>query len=336
MSTDKLEALSNTVAEILSKPPSPPTYFDEEADDTAEAGEQIAKVSDNLRLSTEIPKENVGRPTSRKFGISPNENFEADIGRAAGRESVDIARQALADQITAVPQGDTGNQLLKQLSELSQETANLRSESHATSRNRFGKADPGNRTPVGGWMLRGFAVILLAAGIGAAAVIWLGSPGDAAKTAPSQRAALAQSAPTAAPSPELMPLLQSMARDLTGVGKEIEQLKASQEQLNGGAARLSEQLKASQEQVARDNANVAEQIKTIQDQLARINAPASEKNAPPEIATAPIRPTLPRPRPTVSAVRKPVPTLTSPLATAKPKPEKPKLSSASQPPAPAR
>jgi uncharacterized protein involved in exopolysaccharide biosynthesis len=127
-----------------------------------------------------------------------------------------------------------------------------------------------------------------------------------------------------------------MARDLTSVGKEIEQLKASQEQLTRGAARLSEQLKASQERVARDNANVAEQIKTIQDQLARINAQASEQNAPPEIAAAPILPTLARPRPTVPAARKPVPTLSSPLATAKPKAEKPKLSSASRPPAPAR
>src|SRR6267154_85432 len=168
MSTDKLEALSNTVAEILSKPPSPPTYFDEESDHAAEASEQVANASDNLRLSTEIPKENVGRPTSRKFGISPSENFEADIARATGRESVDIARQALADQIPAAPQGDAGNQLLKQLSKLSQETASPRSDPRTTGVNMSRTADSGNRISLGRWTLRGFAVILLAAGIGAA------------------------------------------------------------------------------------------------------------------------------------------------------------------------
>jgi len=333
MSTDKLQALSDTVAEILSQPPSPPTFFDEEPCDALQASEQVAKASDNLRRGIEIPKENFGKLTSRKFGISPNEIHEADIVRDTANESVGIARQALADQISVAPQGYAGNQ---QLSKVSHETASPRSDPSTTSVNMSRTADSSNRISLGGRRLRGFAVILLAAGIGAAAVIWLGSSGDTAKTAPSQPAALAQTTPTAAVSPELMPLFQSMARDLTSVGKEIEQLKASQEQLTRGTARLSEQLKASQEQVARDNATVAEQIKTIQDQLARINAQASEQNAPAEIATAPIRPTLPRPQPTVPAARKPVPTFSSPLATAKPKAEKPKLSSASQPLAPAR
>jgi len=333
MSTDKLQALSNIVAEILSEPPSPPTFFDQEPYDALLASEQVAKASDHLRRGTEIPKENFGKLTSRKFGISTNKIYDADIARDTESEKLGIARQALADQISVAPQGDARNQ---QLSKVSHETASSRSDPYTTSINMSRTADSGNRISLGGWRLRGFAVILLAAGIGAAAVISLGSSGDAAKTAPSQPAALAQTAPTTTVSPELMPLLQSMARDLTSVGKEIEQLKASQEQLTRGAARLSEQLKASQERVARDNANVAEQIKTIQDQLARINAQASEQNAPPEIATAPIQPTLPRPRPTVLAARKPVPTLSSPLATAKPKAEKPKLSSASRPPAPVR
>jgi hypothetical protein len=332
MSTDKLQALSDTVAEILSKPPSPPTFFDEEPDAT-HVSEQVAKASDNLRPGTEIPKENFGKLTSRKFGISPNEIHEANIARASGHESVDIARQALADQIPADPQGDPGNQ---QLSKPSHETASARSDPATTSINMSRAADSGNRISLVGWTLQGFAVILLAAGIGAAAVIWLGSSGDAAKTAPSQPAALAQTAPTAAVSPELMPLLQSMARDLASVGKEIEQLKAGSALLARDNANLSEQLKASQEQVVRDNANVAQQIRAIQDQLARINAQSAEHNTPAEIAAGPPRPTLPRPRPTVSAARKPVPTLSSPLATAKPKAEKPKLSSASQPPAPAR
>ena len=352
MSTDKLQALSNTVAEILSKPPSPlspPTYFDEEPDDAAHAGEQLAKASDNLRPGTEIPKENFGKPTSRKFGVSSNESFEAHAARAAGRESVDIARQGLADQILAAPQGDAANQLLKQLSELSQEPANPRSERHTTSRNSFGTADSGNGTPLGGWALRGFAGILLAGGVAVAAVIWFRSSGDAAKTAPSQTAALAQIAPTAVP-PELTPLLQSMARDLASMGKEIEQLKAGRELMARDNANLSEQLRAnqeqltqlseqlktSQEQVARDNANVTEQIKAIQDQLARVISQASERNAPPKIAATPPRLPPPPPRPAASAARNPVPLVLSPLAAAQPKGEKPKLSSASPPPPPAR
>ena len=154
----------------------------------------------------------------------------------------------------------------------------------------------------GGWALRGFAGILLAAGIGVAAVHLVGSSGDAAKTASSQPPPLAQTAPTAALSPELTPLLQSMSRDLASMGKEIEQLKAdrelvardnanlseqfkaSQEQLTRAVARLSEQLKASQEQAVRDNANVAEQIKGIQEQLTGVISRASEQNAPPRIA----------------------------------------------------
>ncbi|WP_334404989.1 hypothetical protein [Bradyrhizobium sp. AZCC 2289] len=218
----------------------------------------------------------------------------------------------------------------------------------------FRTADSGNRIPLGGWTLRGFAVILLAAGIGVAAVIWFGLSGDAAKTAPSHPAPLAQIAPTAAVPPELTPLLQSISRDLTSVGKEIEQLKASrelmgrdnanlseqlkasQEQLNRGVSRLSEQLKTSQEQVARDNANVAEQIKGIQDQLARVISQASEQNASPKIAATPPRLPPPPPRPAVPAARKPVSTVSSAPAAAQPKAEKPKLSSASRPPPPAR
>lgn len=338
MSTDKLQALHNTVAEILSEPPSPPTFFDEEPYDVAQASEQAAKASDNLRRGTEIPKENFG-----KFGISPNEIHEAHIVRDAN-ESTGIVRQARAEQIPVASPADSGNQ---QLSKLSHETASPRSDPQTASINTFRPAVSGNRISLGRWALRGFAGILLAAGIGAAAIIWLGSTGDAAKTAHSQPAALAQAAPTAAVSAELTPLLQSMARDLASVGKEIEQLKAgrelmardnaklseqfraSQEQLTPAVAQLSEQLRASQEQVARDNANVAGQIRGMQEQLTSVISRASEQNAPPRIAAAP-------PRPAAPAVRKPVPTLSSAQAASQPKAEKPKLSSTSRPPAPAR
>jgi len=285
MSTDKIQALHNTVVDILSEPPSPPTFFDEEPYDAAQASEQVAKASDNLQRAPEIPKENFGKPTSRELGISPKKIHEA--------------RPAVS----------------------------------------------GTGISLGRWLLRGFAGTLLAAGIGVAAIIWLGSPGDATKTSPPQPAPLAPTA--AALPPELTSLLQSMARDLASMGKEIEQLKAgrelmgrdnanlseqlraNQEQLTRGVARLSEQLKTSQEQMLLDNANVAEQIKAIQDQLARVISKASKQNAPPRIAAAPSPPTA-------AVARKPVPALSSPQATAQPKAEKPKLSSTSRPPAPAR
>src|SRR5438552_3412858 len=90
-----------------------------------------------------------------------------------------------------------------------------RSDPRTASINTFGPAVSGKRISLGGWAVRGFAGILLAAGIGVAAIIWLGSPGDAAKTSQPQPAALAQTASTAAaPPPELTLLLESMARDL--------------------------------------------------------------------------------------------------------------------------
>jgi hypothetical protein len=336
MSTDKIQALHNTVVEILSEPPSPPTFFDEEPHDAAQASEQVAKTSGNLRREPEIPKEHLGKLSSRELGISPKKIHEAHIVRDAENESPNespgIARQALAEQTPVGSRADAGN---RRFSKLAREAESHRSEPRTASVNPVRPAVSGTKISLGGWALRGFAGILLAAGIGAAANTWLGSRGDAAKS-PLPQPALP--APTAAVlSPELTPLLQSMARDLASMGKEIEQLKAGRElvardnanvsELTRGVARLSEQLKASQEQVARDNANVAEQIKAIQDQLGRIISQASEHNAPPRVAAA-------SPRPAAPVVRKPVPLLSSPQATAQPKAEKPKLSSTSRPPAP--
>jgi len=244
------------------------------------------------------------------------------------------------------------SQLEEQLSKLAHQAAGH--PSNLQTKNTYGPAvsdEPGNRISLGLWALRGLGGMLLAAGIGVAGVIWLGSPGDAAKTAPSQPAPVVQNASSAVVPSELMPLLQSISRDLTSVGKEIEQLKAgrelmvrdnaslseqlkaSQEQLTRGVAGLAERLHASQEQGARDSANLAEQIRTMRDQLARINAQAAgEQNAPPNIAAAPPRPTPPAAPP----ARKPAPMPPSPQATAKPKVETPKLSSTTRPLAPAR
>jgi hypothetical protein len=343
MSTDKLQTLHNTVANILSEPASPPTFFDEEPHDAAQGREQAAKASDTLRGGTEIPKENFGR-----LGIPANEMQEA-IVRDARNESIGIARQALAEQTPIASPADSGNQ---RFSRLSHQTASLRPDPQTASIDRFSSAASGNEISIGRWVLRGVAGILLAAGIGVATVIWLGSSGDAAKTASSQPAPLVQTAPTA--SPELTPLLQSMARDLASMGKEIEQLKAgrelmardnanlseqlkaSQEQLTRTVARLSEQLKASQEQAVRDNANVADQVKGLREQLTSVMSRVSEPNAPPRIIAARPRPTHPSPQPAGPAARQPRPIVSTAQPAAPPRAEKPKPSSAPRPPAPAR
>ena len=338
MSTDKIQALHNTVVEILGEPPSPPTFFDEEPYDAAQASEKVAKASDNLRRGPEIPTESFGKLTPREPEISPKEIHEAhrvrDAENESPNESPGIARQAGAEQIPVGPRADAGNQ---RFSKLARQAASPRSEPRTASIDTVRPAVSGTKISLGGWALRGFAGILMAAGIGTAAITWLGSPGEATKTPPPQPAA-----PTAAAQPpELTPLLQAMARDLASMGKEIEQLKAAREQvardnanvseLTRGVARLSEQLTASQEQVARDNANVTEQIKAIQDQLGRMISQAAQPNAPPRVAAV-------SPRPAAPVVRKPVPLLSSPQATAQPTAEKPKLTSrpAAPPPAPAR
>jgi hypothetical protein len=122
----------------------------------------------------------------------------------------------------------------------------------------------------------------------------------AADTATPQPAPPAQTAPegvapTAALSPELMQLLQSMARDLAALGQGIEQLKASQQQM------------------ARDHVNAVDLLRASQEQMARVMAKASEQNLRPNVSALP-------PRPTAAPTRKPAPTLPSPQATARPKP----------------
>jgi DNA repair ATPase RecN len=81
----------------------------------------------------------------------------------------------------------------------------------------------------------------------------------------------------------LTQVLESMARDLATLGREIEQLKAGQEQM------------------ARDNANTAEQLKASREQMARVLAKASEQNLRPKMSA-------PLPRPTATPTRRPVPT----------------------------
>ena len=134
MSTDKLHALHNTVAEILSEPPAPPTFFDEEPGAAARTGEQAARASENRQGGADIPKENIGKPTSRKFGISPTEIHEAHSARDAENESSGIVRQAIAER-----------------TRLSSEGASSRSDSQTASIESYRQAAPGNRISPGGW-----------------------------------------------------------------------------------------------------------------------------------------------------------------------------------------
>jgi len=68
-----------------------------------------------------------------------------------------------------------------------------------------------------------------------------------------------QDAASAPIPPEVTQSLQTMARDLASVQQEIEQLKASQQELARENAGITEQLKASQEQMARAISNASEQ-----------------------------------------------------------------------------
>jgi septal ring factor EnvC (AmiA/AmiB activator) len=103
--------------------------------------------------------------------------------------------------------------------------------------------------------------------------------------------------PAAAPiPPEVTQSLQAMARDLANVQQEIEQLKASQDEL------------------ARENARTAEQLKASQEQIARAISSASEQNLRPKTSTATSAATSAAasanpPRPVANPARKPVSTL---------------------------
>jgi septal ring factor EnvC (AmiA/AmiB activator) len=126
----------------------------------------------------------------------------------------------------------------------------------------------------------------------------------AADAAISQLSPPAQTVPqAAAPAPippEVTESLQTMARDLASVQQEIEQLKASQQELARENARTAEQLKASQEQIARVISNASEQ------NLRRTSA-ATSANPPPRVANPAGKPvsTLP-PKQARAQVRAPV------------------------------
>ncbi|WFU22270.1 hypothetical protein QA649_29860 [Bradyrhizobium sp. CB1717] len=307
MSTDKLQALSDTIAGILNEPPSRATYFDPEPHDGATAGERAAKSFDNPAHGIGVPKGSFGQLSAREAGISRNPAPEAHIARSDEYERTSRASEQPPSKL---------------------EAASLRPDLQTLGTNTQRAAASSNRISLRGWGLFGLAGVVLAAGAGAAAVVWPGSSGDAAK-ATSQTSPATMVAPGSLP-PELTPVLQSMSRDLASLKKEIEQLKlgrdqlvrdsaslgeqlkTSQDQLGRAVAKLSDQVKAGQELAGRDNANAAEQIKAVRDQLIRL-----EQNAAPKKLTPP-------PRTTAPVAPKPAPAASSPQAAAQPAAVKPK------------
>jgi hypothetical protein len=120
----------------------------------------------------------------------------------------------------------------------------------------------------------------------------------AAEAAPPQATPVAQTAPqntvptTTAALPDHAQLLQTMARDLANVERNIEQLKANQQQ------------------IANDNSKAIAELKASQEEIKRVLARVSEQNMPKTSSP----PTQPAP-----TLRKPERTLQSPYARARPR-----------------
>jgi len=96
-------------------------------------------------------------------------------------------------------------------------------------------------------------------------------------------------------SPELAQLLETLMRDLKSVEQEVEQLKATQQQM------------------VSDNANTIGQLKESQEQMALVIAKTSKPNPRPKTVTPPLTPTAP-----ATSMRKPAPMPLSPQARAQP------------------
>jgi hypothetical protein len=102
MSTDKLQALHSALAEILSEPPSPPTFFDEEPHDSVlERGEATTRVDPNLLADQE-------KVSAADIGLPHKDIHEAPKIPDAEKERPDT-RQTLAEQTPANAPTDPGN-----------------------------------------------------------------------------------------------------------------------------------------------------------------------------------------------------------------------------------
>jgi hypothetical protein len=90
-----------------------------------------------------------------------------------------------------------------------------------------------------------------------------------AQPAPQEAAPPAATAPAAAAPPDQAELLQKIARDLATLERNVEQLKANQQQMAGENSKAIGELKASQEEMKRTIAKVSPQP------LPKISAPAA-------------------------------------------------------------
>jgi len=166
----------------------------------------------------------------------------------------------------------------------------LKSEQHPLDQ-EDPPAAPKRRSSRAGPLFVALICLLLAASACVTAFAWEPSYGDAAKlifarwanafvlqTLPQARTIPQDSAAAAPPiSPEIAQPLQRMADDLANVKKQIEQLKASQEQRIRRDAAIAEQFNTSQEQMERDAAKVVEQINAALAEVARHNAAVAEQ-----------------------------------------------------------
>jgi len=131
-----------------------------------------------------------------------------------------------------------------------------------------------------------------------------------------QATPLAQTAPQdAAPAataalPDQTQLLQTIARDLANVERNIEQLRANQQQIASDNSKAIAELTANQQRLASDNSKAIAELKASQEEIKRVLARVSEQNLPKTSAPS----TQPTP-----TLRKPERTLQSPYARARPR-----------------
>jgi hypothetical protein len=164
---------------------------------------------------------------------------------------------------------------------------------------------------------------------------------NAAKAAPPQSAPPAQAAAEgvtpAAAAPESAVLLESMARELASARQEIDQLKASQEQMSREMAKAkayeakaslakASQIKASQTKASDQNLRSRISALPPRSVAAPVRRPMPPSYPPPQAAAAPVLPQAPAPY----VPRQPEP---PPQATAQPQAE-PELSPVPRPPMP--
>lgn len=147
----------------------------------------------------------------------------------------------------------------------------------------------------------------------------------AAEQAPSLQVAPHNLAPTTVPAvTDQAKSLETMARDLANLEREIEQLKANQQQLASDNAAAIEQIKASQEQAARDLAKNVESLKESQEQMAQLIARASEQSLRPRtLANTSARTSSAQTPQGAIGARKPLPTAATSQASARSQPQTP-------------